>query len=176
MELEVVLDAPVERVFAFLADPENRPRWQSSLRRVELITEGAERSGAELVAEEGEGRPHSQREPRSSARAREGARQPTEPRLGTRWREQPIGLGWVELEIVRFERDRAWSERAELAFGTFTLTLRFTPEGASTRVHVDAELALRGAARLLGPGVRLVLPRAFASDLRRAGRILASER
>ena len=139
MELEVVLDAPVERVFAFLADPENRPRWQSSLRRVELITID-------------------------------------EPRVGTRWREQPIGLGWVELEIVRFERDRAWSERAELAFGTFTLTLRFTPEGASTRVHVDAELALRGAARLLGPGVRLVLPRAFASDLRRAGRILASER
>ena len=172
MQLELVLDAPVERVFAFLADPENRPRWQSSLRRVELITGGAERSGAELVAEEGEGRPHSQQEPPSSARAR----QPTEPRLGTRWREQPIGLGWVELEIVRFERDRAWSERAELAFGTFTLTLRFTPEGAATRVHVDAELALRGAARLLGPGVRLVLPRAFASDLRRAGRILASAR
>jgi uncharacterized protein YndB with AHSA1/START domain len=139
MELEVVLDAPVERVFAFLADPLNRPRWQSSLRGVELNTEGR-------------------------------------PRVGTRWREQPIGLGWVELEIVRFERDRAWSERAELAFGTFTLTLRFTPEGAATRVHVDAELALRGAARLLGPGVRLVLPRAFASDLRRAGRILASER
>jgi uncharacterized protein YndB with AHSA1/START domain len=139
MELEVVLDAPVERVFAFLADPENRPRWQSSLRRVELITNGA-------------------------------------PRVGTRWREAPIGLGWVELEIVRFERDRAWSERAELAFGAFTLTLRFTPEGAATRVHVDAELALRGAARLLGSGARLVLPRAFASDLRRAGRILARER
>jgi uncharacterized protein YndB with AHSA1/START domain len=139
MELEVVLDAPVERVFAFLADPENRPRWQSSLRRVETITTG-------------------------------------EPRAGTRWREQPLGLGWVELEIVRFERDREWSERAELALGTFTLTLRFTPEGAATRVHVDAELALRGAARLLGPGARLVLPRAFASDLRRAGRILAGER
>jgi len=139
MELEVVLDAPIERVFAFLADPENRPRWQSSLRRVELITNG-------------------------------------EPRLGTRWREQPIGLGWVELEIVRFDQDREWSERAELAFGTFTLTLRFTPEDAATRVHVDAELALRGAARLLGLGARLVLPRAFASDLRRAGRILRSER
>lgn len=139
MELEVVLDAPVERVFAFLADPENRPRWQSSLRRVQVLTEG-------------------------------------EPGVGARWREQPLGLGWVELEIVRFERDRAWSERAELALGTFTLTLRFTPEGTATRVHVDAELALRGAARLLGPGARLVLPRAFASDLRRAGRILASER
>ena len=139
MELEVVLDAPSERVCAVLADPENRPRWQSSLRRVELITNG-------------------------------------EPRLGTRWREQPIGLGWVELEIVRFDQDREWSERAELAFGTFTLTLRFTPEGAATRVHVDAELALRGAARLLGLGARLVLPRAFASDLRRAGRILRSER
>lgn len=144
MELEVVLDAPVERVFAFLPDPLNRPRWQSSLRGVELNTEGR-------------------------------------PRVGTRWREQPIGLGWVELEIVRFERDRAWSERAELAFGTFTfgtftLTLRFTPEGAATRVHVEAELVLRGAARLLGPGAKLVLPRAFASDLRRAGRILASER
>lgn len=139
MQLELIVDAPVERVFAFLADPSNRPRWQASLRRVERLTSGA-------------------------------------PRLGTRWREQPIGLGWVELEIVRFERDRAWSERAELPFGTFTLTLRFTPEGAATRVHVEAELALRGAARLLGPGAKLVLPRAFASDLRRAARILGSER
>lgn len=31
---------PVERVFAFLADPRNRPRWQASLRKVHMLSEG----------------------------------------------------------------------------------------------------------------------------------------
>jgi hypothetical protein len=31
--------------FAYLADPRNRPEWQASLRRVELIDEGAPRVG-----------------------------------------------------------------------------------------------------------------------------------
>ena len=36
---------PVHDAFAYLADPRNRPEWQSSLRRVELIDEGAPRIG-----------------------------------------------------------------------------------------------------------------------------------
>lgn len=139
IRLSIVLAAPIERVFAFLSEPSERPRWQSSLRRIERLTEG-------------------------------------ETRVGTRWRERPLGLPWVELEIVRFERDRVWTERAELAIGTFVLTLRFTRQGpATTRVDVDAELSLRGPAKLLAPGARLVMPRAFASDLRRAERILRGE-
>lgn len=139
VELSVELAAPVDRVFALLSDPRQRPRWQASLRGVEVLTEGP-------------------------------------PRVGTRWRERPLGMGPLELEIVAFEENERWVERAEMAIGTFTLTLRFTGSGALTRVDVEAELALRGPAKLLALGARLVLPGAFAHDLRRAERILAAER
>ena len=36
---------PVRVAFAYLADPRNRPEWQSSLRRVELLDEGEPRVG-----------------------------------------------------------------------------------------------------------------------------------
>ena len=36
----VELDHPRETVFDYLADPRNRPEWQSSLRAVELLDEG----------------------------------------------------------------------------------------------------------------------------------------
>ena len=36
---------PVEVAFGYLADPRNRPEWQSSLRRVELVDEGPPRVG-----------------------------------------------------------------------------------------------------------------------------------
>ena len=36
---------PVHVAFAYLADPRNRPEWQSSLRRVELLDEGEPRVG-----------------------------------------------------------------------------------------------------------------------------------
>jgi hypothetical protein len=36
---------PVSVAFRYLADPRNRPEWQSSLRRVELLDEGEPRPG-----------------------------------------------------------------------------------------------------------------------------------
>jgi Polyketide cyclase / dehydrase and lipid transport len=36
---------PVHEAFAYLADPRHRPEWQSSLRSVELLDEGAPRVG-----------------------------------------------------------------------------------------------------------------------------------
>jgi len=36
---------PVHEAFSYLADPRNRPEWQSSLRGVELIDEGDPRPG-----------------------------------------------------------------------------------------------------------------------------------
>jgi len=36
---------PVHTAFEYLADPRNRPEWQSSLRRVELLDEGEPRVG-----------------------------------------------------------------------------------------------------------------------------------
>jgi uncharacterized membrane protein len=38
--VSVDVEAPVARVFDYLAEPANRPAWQSSLRSVELLTDG----------------------------------------------------------------------------------------------------------------------------------------
>ncbi len=42
---EVTYDVAVGTAFDYLADPRHRPQWQSSLRRVELLDEGAPRVG-----------------------------------------------------------------------------------------------------------------------------------
>jgi len=41
----VAFDVPVDVAFAYLADPRNRPEWQSSLRSVEMLEEGQPRVG-----------------------------------------------------------------------------------------------------------------------------------
>jgi hypothetical protein len=41
----VEYDVPVGVAFAYLADPRNRPEWQSSLRAVEMLDEGEPRVG-----------------------------------------------------------------------------------------------------------------------------------
>jgi uncharacterized protein YndB with AHSA1/START domain len=42
---EVDFDVPVDVAFAYLADPRNRPEWQSSLARVEMLDSGEPRVG-----------------------------------------------------------------------------------------------------------------------------------
>ena len=41
----VDFDVPVEVAFAYLADPRNRPEWQSSLKSVEMLDDGEPRVG-----------------------------------------------------------------------------------------------------------------------------------
>ncbi len=41
----VEYDVPVDVAFAYLADPRNRPEWQSSLRAVEMLDDGEPRVG-----------------------------------------------------------------------------------------------------------------------------------
>lgn len=45
VELDQVVRHPVERVFAFMSDVRNRPRWQENTRGVELLTDGEPRMG-----------------------------------------------------------------------------------------------------------------------------------
>jgi uncharacterized protein YndB with AHSA1/START domain len=45
----VTFDVPVEVAFDYLVDPRNRPQWQSSLRRVELVDVGEPREGLRWV-------------------------------------------------------------------------------------------------------------------------------
>lgn len=44
-EFEHVMHQPVERVFAYLGDPRNRPKWQRTIREFEMISEGEPRVG-----------------------------------------------------------------------------------------------------------------------------------
>src|SRR5687767_9591325 len=41
----VAFDAPVDIAYAYLADPRNRPQWQSSLSSVEMLDQGEPRVG-----------------------------------------------------------------------------------------------------------------------------------
>ncbi len=42
---EVEFDVPVDVAYAYLADPRNRPEWQSSLKSVDMLDEGEPRVG-----------------------------------------------------------------------------------------------------------------------------------
>lgn len=43
--VDLLVKRPVPEVYAYLADPRNRPEWQSSLREVRMIDEGEPRQG-----------------------------------------------------------------------------------------------------------------------------------
>jgi uncharacterized protein YndB with AHSA1/START domain len=45
LEFEHVIRLPLGRVYPYLADPRNRPRWQRSLREFEMISDGEPRVG-----------------------------------------------------------------------------------------------------------------------------------
>jgi hypothetical protein len=42
---EVAFDVPCDIAYAYLADPRNRPEWQSSLKSVEMLDDGEPRIG-----------------------------------------------------------------------------------------------------------------------------------
>lgn len=48
-QVQVAFDAPTEAVFAYLTDPVNRPAWQSSLRRVEILDPGPPHEGQRWI-------------------------------------------------------------------------------------------------------------------------------
>lgn len=45
LRFDQTLDLPREETFAYLADPRNRPEWQSSLDAIEMLDEGEPRVG-----------------------------------------------------------------------------------------------------------------------------------
>jgi uncharacterized membrane protein len=48
-DARVFVAAPRQRVYDYFADPGNRPQWQASLRRVEVLDEGPPRVGTRWV-------------------------------------------------------------------------------------------------------------------------------
>ena len=47
--VDVLVKRPVPEVFAYFADPRNRPQWQSSLRAIRMVDEGEPRQGMRWV-------------------------------------------------------------------------------------------------------------------------------
>ena len=48
-DASVFVAAPRDRVYAYFADPVNRPEWQASLRRVEVLDPGPPRPGQRWI-------------------------------------------------------------------------------------------------------------------------------
>lgn len=47
-EASILINRPVEQVFAFLSDPQNRSKWQANLVKSEKVTDGSVRLGTRL--------------------------------------------------------------------------------------------------------------------------------
>ncbi|WP_148573120.1 SRPBCC family protein [Nocardioides caldifontis] len=140
--------APVPEVYEYLADPRHRPEWQSSLRSVDLLTDGPPRVGTAWID-------------RTTA--------------GVNPRMEIIGLvppGSGSSEPV------TWSEAGEWRGIRAMLTLTFEPaaeDPQETCVWVVVDI-ISGPVWLLPVRsvLRLLAPTAVRSDLRRAARIIES--
>jgi hypothetical protein len=140
--------APLPEVYDYLAEPRNRPEWQSSLRSVELLTEGPLGVGTAWVD-------------RTTA--------------GVNPRMEIIGLvppGSGSGEPV------TWSEAGEWRGIRAMLTLTFEPaedDPQATCVWGVVDI-LSGPVWLLPlrSVLRLLAPAAVRSDLHRAARIIES--
>ncbi len=133
--VEQIVEAPLEAAFAVISDASLRIRWQSSLRRVEVLT------------------PHS-------------------VGVGARWREATKLGPTFEMEITRHEPYSVWAERGRGSVADARLTVFFDKQSESqTRISVEVDVAFKGAAALLAPIVRLLMPPALEADLLRAGKL-----
>lgn len=45
LEFDHLMRQPVDRVFAYIADPRNRPNWQRTIREFEMLSDGEPRAG-----------------------------------------------------------------------------------------------------------------------------------
>jgi hypothetical protein len=128
-----------QAAFDYLADPRNRPEWQSSLRAVELLDEGP-------------------------------------PRVGMRWRDLTAARLVPEMVITAMEPDALWAETGTWKAFEADLMLRFSPNARGCTVEAAFGVRGRGVLRPVGWVATRAGLYAVRSDLRRAGRILATRR
>jgi hypothetical protein len=140
--------APLPEVYEYLADPQNRPEWQSSLRSVVMLTDGPLRVGTAWVDRTAAG---------------------VNPRMEI-IDLVPPGSG--------SDRPVTWSEAGQWRGIEAMLTLTFEPaqeDPHATCVWGVADI-VSGPVWLLPVRavLRLLAPAAVRSDLRRAARIIES--
>lgn len=144
---------PAEVAYDFLVDPLQRPRWQSSLRRVEVLETVPEARGDDGSGDAG-------------GAALAGA--------GTRW----IDVTWPgvrpRMVLTEADRPRRWVEHGQWGVFEAELTLTFTPTLVGCRVDARFEVRARGVWSPLGTAASVMGRRPVLDDLRRAARILAA--
>lgn len=97
----VEIDAPIQRCFDIAADIEHSPRWQGSLRDVEVLSKDAD-GRAELVETESDAKVK-----HVKARLRFGYTEPTRIEWVQEKGETKSLRGWWDLEDIGGERTRA---------------------------------------------------------------------
>ncbi len=139
--------APPRATFDYLAEPRNRAQWQSSLRAVQMLTDGPTRVGTRWL----------DRTIVGAAPCLEITAM-TPPSATT----STVAVG-------------VWSEVGHWRGLTASLTLAFVPVEADpgvTDVGVRLDLAGSGAWLVPATVLRALAPRAVRADLRRAARII----
>lgn len=138
--------APPAVVFDYLAEPRNRARWQSSLRAVDVLTDGPTRVGTRWLD-----------------RTKVGASPCLEITAMTRPSATTAAGVWREVGQWRG------------LTASLTLTFSpVVSEPGSTDVGVRFSIAGRGAWQITAKVLRLLAPPAVRADLRRAARIIGS--
>ena len=137
--------APRPVVFAYFADPRNRPEWQASLRSIELLDP--------LAPEE---------EPYV------GLRWVDQVKVGP-----PFELQISRLESGELWSE-VGSAGPFTAYGTLLFEDETRDDVTGTRVHCIARVHGRGPARPLGPAATALGVALVRVDLARAARVLAS--
>ncbi|MDF1603910.1 hypothetical protein [Nocardioides sp. YIM 152315] len=143
----VRIAAPVRVTFDYVAEPRNRPRWQLSLRRVDVLTDGPTAVGTRWLD-----------------RTMVGAA----PCLEITAMTSPSATASGASVGV-------WSEEGRWRGLTATLALTFVPvaaEPSATDVLVRLDFAGTGAWKLPATLLRVLALPAVRADLRRAARII----
>ncbi|WP_028659891.1 hypothetical protein [Nocardioides insulae] len=160
----VRIPAPPRATFDFLAEPRNRPQWQSSLRTVEALTDGPTGVGTRWLDRTAIG---------AAPRLEITAMRPPSGTTGAGvWSETGHWRGLtasVTLEFLPVPTEPTGSSGSGGSG-------RLTDPAAATDVVVRLEVTGAGVWRVPAMILRLLAPPALRADLRRAARLLATGR
>jgi hypothetical protein len=143
--------APPRATFDYLAEPRNRPQWQSTLRAVDMLTDGPTGVGTRWLD-----------------RTMVGAAPSLEITAMSRPSATSSGV-----------TDGIWSEVGRWHHLTASVTLTFVPvaaEPGATDVELRITITATGAWKVPATVLRALAAPALRADLRRAARIIEAGR
>ena len=126
---DIVIDKPVEEVFAFVSDPSNEPKWHTDILEIRPAPDSRNRPGGDL---------------------------PTSWTLGSTWLVAVSFMGRKEylVEITGLEPDRRIQFTTRTGPLKPTTTYLFEPAAGGTRFTRHVDMPVQGAFRLMAPLMR----------------------